>query len=61
MNAIRYTSTLSSTSLQVGSITLNPHKLGAYVDVGLDLLLMGNPAATSIAVRSLLAGISHKS
>ena len=52
--------TLSSTSLQVGSITLNPHKLGAYVDVGLDLLLMGNPAATSIAVRSLLAGISHK-
>lgn len=51
---------LSETSLEVGSITLNPHKLGAYVDVGLDLILQSNPSAQAIAVRSLLAGISHK-
>lgn len=51
---------LGETSLEVGSITLNPHKLGAYVDVGLDLILQSNPAAQAIAVRSLLAGISHK-
>lgn len=51
---------VSETSVVVGDITLNPNKLGAYVDVGLDLLLMSNPYVTGIVVDSLLAGIAHK-
>ena len=51
---------LSGTTVDVGSITLTPHKLGAYVPVGLDLLLMGNPSATNIAVTSLLNAIARK-
>jgi HK97 family phage major capsid protein len=49
-----------STDIVVGDITLNPNKLGAYVDVGLDLLLMSNPYVTKEVVDSLLAGIVHK-
>lgn len=51
---------LSGTDVDVGSVTLTPHKLGAYVPVGLDLLLMGNPSATNIAVTSLLNSIARK-
>ena len=51
---------LSETSTTIGDITLNPNKLGAYVDVGKDLLLMSNPYATGIVTDSLLAGIAHK-
>jgi HK97 family phage major capsid protein/HK97 family phage prohead protease len=51
---------VSSTTVQVGDITLTPHKLGAYVPIGLDLLLQGNPSATNIAVTSLMNAVARK-
>lgn len=51
---------VSATTVQVGDITLTPHKLGAYVPIGLDLLLQGNPSATNIAVTSLMNAVARK-
>ena len=49
-----------ATTTNISKITLTPHKLGAYVPIGLDLLLQGNPSATNIAVNSLMNGIARK-
>ncbi len=47
------------TEFVAGNVTLTPHKLGAYVDVGRDLILMGNPSATAIATESMFGNIAR--
>ena len=50
---------VSETTPVIGDITLTPHKLGGYTVVGKDMVLMGNPDATAITMRSLLANVAH--
>jgi HK97 family phage major capsid protein len=50
---------VSETTPVIGDVTLTPHKLGAYVDVGRDLILMGNPSATAIATESMFGNIAR--
>lgn len=51
---------VSETTPVIGDVTLTPHKLGGYTVVGKDMVLMGNPDATAIVMRSLLANVAHK-
>ena len=51
---------VSETTPVIGDVTLTPHKLGGYTTVGKDMILMGNPDATAITMRSLLANVAHK-
>jgi len=46
---------VSETTPVIGDVTLTPHKLGGYTTVGKDMILMANPDATAIVMRSLLA------
>ena len=50
---------VGETTPVIGDITLTPHKLGGYTVVGKDMVLMGNPDATAITMRSLLANVAH--
>lgn len=50
---------VGSTSYVVGDVTLTPHKLGAYCDIGRDLILMGNPSATALATESIFGNIAR--
>ena len=51
---------VSETTPVIGDVTLTPHKLGGFTTVGKDMILMGNPDATAITMRSLLANVAHK-
>ncbi len=51
---------VSETTPVIGDVTLTPHKLGGFTVVGKDMVLMGNPDATAIVMRSLLANVAHK-
>lgn len=51
---------VSETTPVIGDVTLTPHKLGGYTTVGKDMILMANPDATAIVMRSLLANVAHK-
>ena len=50
---------VSETTPVIGDVTLTPHKLGGYTTVGKDMILMANPDATAIVMRSLLANVAH--
>ena len=50
---------VSETTPVIGDITLTPHKLGGFTTVGRDMILMGNPDATTLTMRSLLANVAH--
>ena len=50
---------VSETTPVIGSIELNPHKLGGYTVVGKDLLLMGTPDAAGIVMNSLMAKVAR--
>ena len=51
---------VSETTPAIGDVTLTPHKLGGFTVVGRDMVLMGNPDATAIVMRSLMANVAHK-
>ena len=51
---------VSETTPVIGDVTLTPHKLGGFTVVGRDMILMANPDATAITMRSLLANVAHK-
>ena len=51
---------VGETTPVIGDVTLTPHKLGGFTTVGRDMILMGNPDATAITMRSLLANVAHK-
>lgn len=51
---------VSETTPVISNIELTPHKLGGFTTVGRDMILMANPDATGIVMRSLLANIAHK-
>lgn len=51
---------VAETTPVIGDVTLTPHKLGGFTTVGKDMILMGNPDATAIVMRSLLANVAHK-
>ena len=51
---------VEETTPVIGDVTLTPHKLGGFTTVGKDMILMGNPDATAITMRSLLANVAHK-
>jgi HK97 family phage major capsid protein len=50
---------VSETTPVIGDVTLTPHKLGGFTTVGKDMILMANPDATAIVMRSLLANVAH--
>lgn len=50
---------VSETTPVFGDVTLTPHKLGGFTVVGKDMLLMGNPDATALVMRSLLANVAR--
>lgn len=50
---------VSETTPVIGDVTLTPHKLGGFTVVGKDMILMANPDATAIVMRSLLANVAH--